>query len=132
VPPPAIDEPNRRRPVGCRRDPSLLVMDSDTGKIVARGSIPGDVDDRSFDARRGRIDASCGEEAIAVVRQVDADRDWDAIKQVQGRPPHPGREGSRGRRPRRARSTRRHSRPSLGNKGQAQDGVDEGDPGRAW
>jgi hypothetical protein len=49
-------------------------MDSDTGKIVASVPIPGDVDDLSFDARRGRIYASCGEGAIAVIRQIDADR----------------------------------------------------------
>ena len=49
-------------------------MDSDTGKVVARVPIPGDVDDLSFDARRGRIYASCGEGAIAVIRQINADR----------------------------------------------------------
>jgi DNA-binding beta-propeller fold protein YncE len=70
----AIDEPNHRLFVGCRKSPSLIVMDSDTGKIVASVPIPGDVDDVSFDARRGRIYASCGVGAIAVIRQVDADR----------------------------------------------------------
>jgi hypothetical protein len=49
-------------------------MDSDTGKIVASVPIPGDVDDLSFDARRKQIYASCGDGAIAVIRQVDADR----------------------------------------------------------
>jgi DNA-binding beta-propeller fold protein YncE len=70
----AIDEPNRRLFVGCRTNPSLVVMDSDTGKIVASVPIPGDVDDLSFDAQRRRIYASCGDGAIAVIRQVDADR----------------------------------------------------------
>jgi DNA-binding beta-propeller fold protein YncE len=70
----AITEPNRRLFIGCRKNPSLLVMDSDTGKVVASVPIPGDVDDLSFDARQGRIYASCGEGAIAVIRQVDADR----------------------------------------------------------
>jgi DNA-binding beta-propeller fold protein YncE len=70
----AIDEPNHRLFVGCRKSPALVVMDSDTGKIVASVPIPGDVDDLSFDARRGRIYASCGEGAIAVIRQVDSDR----------------------------------------------------------
>jgi DNA-binding beta-propeller fold protein YncE len=70
----AIDEPNRRLFVGCRKNPALVVMDSDTGKIVASVPIPGDVDDLSFDARHGRIYASCGEGAIAVVRQIDADK----------------------------------------------------------
>jgi DNA-binding beta-propeller fold protein YncE len=70
----AIDEPNRLLFVGCRRNPSLVVMSSDTGKIIDRVPIPGDVDDVSFDARRGRIYVSCGEGAIAVIRQVAADR----------------------------------------------------------
>jgi hypothetical protein len=70
----AIDEPNRRLFVGCRRNPALVVMDSDTGKVVASVPIPGDVDDVNFDARGKRIIASCGDGAIAVIRQVDADR----------------------------------------------------------
>ena len=70
----AIDEPNHRLFIGCRKNPSLVVMDSDTGKIVASVPIPGDVDDLSFDAQRKRIYASCGDGAIAVIRQVDADR----------------------------------------------------------
>jgi hypothetical protein len=70
----AIDEPNHRLFVGCRKNPALVVMDGDTGKISASVPIPGDVDDVSFDAQRRRIYASCGDGAIAVIRQVDADR----------------------------------------------------------
>jgi DNA-binding beta-propeller fold protein YncE len=70
----AIDEPNRRLFIGCRRNPSLVVMDSDSGKVVARLRIPNDVDDLSFDPRRKLIFASCGEGAIGVIRQIDADR----------------------------------------------------------
>jgi DNA-binding beta-propeller fold protein YncE len=70
----AIDEPNHRLFVGCRQNPSLVVMDGNTGKIVASVPIPGDVDDVSFDPTRKRIYASCGDGAIAVVRQLDADR----------------------------------------------------------
>jgi DNA-binding beta-propeller fold protein YncE len=70
----AIDEPNHLLFVGCRRNPSVVVMNSDTGKIIDRVPIPGDVDDIYFDARRGRIYASCGEGAIAVIRQIAADR----------------------------------------------------------
>jgi DNA-binding beta-propeller fold protein YncE len=69
----AIDERNHRLFVGCRRDPSLVVLDSDSGKVVDRVPIPGDVDDISFDARRGRVYASCGDGALAVIRQLDAD-----------------------------------------------------------
>ena len=70
----ANDEPNHRLFVGCRRDPSLVVMDSDTGKDVDRVPIPGDVDDVSFHARNGRIYASCGDGAIAVIRRIGSDR----------------------------------------------------------
>jgi hypothetical protein len=49
-------------------------MDSDSGKIVSRLRIPGDVDDLSFDRQGKRIFASCGEGAIAVICQLDADR----------------------------------------------------------
>ena len=70
----AIDERHHRLFVGCRRDPSLVVMDSDDGKVVARVPLPGDVDDVYFDARRGRIYASCGDGSVAVIRRVDADR----------------------------------------------------------
>lgn len=70
----AIDEPDHRLFVGCRQPPSLIVMDSDTGKVVSSVPIPGDVDDLSFDARRKQIFASCGDGAIAVIRQVAADR----------------------------------------------------------
>jgi hypothetical protein len=70
----AIDEPNRRLFVGCRKNPSLVVMDSDAGKIVDSVPIPGEVDDLSCDARRRQIYASRGEGEIAVIRQIDADR----------------------------------------------------------
>ena len=70
----AIDERDRRLFIGCRRNPSLVVMDSDSGEVVARLPIPGDVDDLSYDPRGKRVYASCGEGAIAVIRQIDADR----------------------------------------------------------
>ncbi len=81
----AIDEPNHRLFVGCRREPSLVVIDSDTGKVVARLSIPGDVDDVSYDANRERILASCGAGAIAVIQRVDADH-YESIATIRTTP----------------------------------------------
>jgi DNA-binding beta-propeller fold protein YncE len=78
----AIDEANHRLFIGCRKNPALVVMDSDTGKVVASVPIPGDVDDLSFDARQGRIYASCGEGAIAAIRQIDADR-YESLGTIQ-------------------------------------------------
>jgi DNA-binding beta-propeller fold protein YncE len=69
----AIDEPDHRLFIGCRTNPALVVMDSDSGKIIASVPIPGDVDDLSYDAARNRIYASCGVGAIAVISQKDAD-----------------------------------------------------------
>jgi DNA-binding beta-propeller fold protein YncE len=69
----AIDEPNHRLFVGCRTNPAMVVMDSDTGKIVASIPIPGDVDDLSYDSARRRIYVSCGAGAIAVIGQRDPD-----------------------------------------------------------
>jgi DNA-binding beta-propeller fold protein YncE len=77
----AIDEPNHRLFVGCRQGPALVVMDSDTGKIVASIPIPGDVDDVSFDERRGRIYASCGKGAIAVINRLDPDH-YEALEPI--------------------------------------------------
>jgi DNA-binding beta-propeller fold protein YncE len=78
----AIDEPNRRLFVGCRRNPSLIVMDSDTGKMVGRLPIPGDVDDVYFDAKHNLIYISCGEGSIAMIRQKDADH-YESLPTIQ-------------------------------------------------
>ena len=69
----AIDEVNRRLFVGCRSQPAVVVMDSDSRKILASVPIPGGIDDLWFDVKRGRLYASCGEGAIAVIRRVNAD-----------------------------------------------------------
>jgi hypothetical protein len=59
--------------VGCRKKPAIVVLDMKTGKEVAAVTIPGDIDDLFYDAKRRRLYASCGEGFVAVVRagQVD-------------------------------------------------------------
>jgi hypothetical protein len=52
----------------------IVVMDTDSGKEITSVPIPEDTDDVFYDAKRKRIYAACGEGAIAVVRQIDADR----------------------------------------------------------
>jgi DNA-binding beta-propeller fold protein YncE len=71
--PMALDEVHRRIFVGCRKPPCIAVLDSDSGKEVAKVTIPGDTDDVFFDDKRHRLYASCGEGYLAVVQQVDAD-----------------------------------------------------------
>jgi len=69
----ALDEANHRLLVGCRKEPMLVVLDSESGKEVARLPIPGDTDDLYLDARHKRIYVSCGDGYLAVIRQADAD-----------------------------------------------------------
>jgi DNA-binding beta-propeller fold protein YncE len=70
----AIDEENRRLFIGCRNKPRLVVMDSESGKEVAAVTIPGDVADVSYDAKRKRVYATCGAGYVAVIRQTGANR----------------------------------------------------------
>jgi DNA-binding beta-propeller fold protein YncE len=71
--PMAVDEAHHRLFLGCRSKPSIVVMDSETGKEVTSVAIPEDIDDLFFDAKNKRLYASCGAGALAVVRQRDAD-----------------------------------------------------------
>lgn len=71
--PVALDEANHRVFVGCRKEPTLVVLDTETGKEVATVGIPADVDDLYLDAKRKRLYASCGEGSLVVIEQKDAD-----------------------------------------------------------
>ena len=71
--PMALDEPNHRLLVGCRRPPRLLVLDTQSGKPMADLAISGDADDLFLDAKRHRIYVSCGEGFLDVIDQTDAD-----------------------------------------------------------
>jgi DNA-binding beta-propeller fold protein YncE len=68
-----LDEVNHRVYVGCRKEPMIVVLDTETGKEVTAIPIPGNVDDLFLDAARKRLYASCGEGFLVVLKQVDAD-----------------------------------------------------------
>jgi hypothetical protein len=70
----ALDDANHRLFIGCRKAPMVVIMDAESGKEVSKVAIPSDSDDVSYDAKRKRIYASCGEGYLAVIRQLDADR----------------------------------------------------------
>jgi DNA-binding beta-propeller fold protein YncE len=69
----AMDEINRRLFLGCRNKPTVVVLDSESGKEVTSVAIPEDIDDLFFDAKNKRLYASCGAGFLAVLRQRDAD-----------------------------------------------------------
>ena len=70
----ALDEANHRAFVGCHKEPMMVVLDTETGKEVATVPIPGDNDDLWFDAKTRRLYASCGEGALVVMEQQEADK----------------------------------------------------------
>ena len=72
--PMALDEEHHRLFVAARRPARLLVLDTESGKVIA--SLPGasDTDDMWYDAARKRIYVPSGEGFIFVYRQIDTDR----------------------------------------------------------
>jgi DNA-binding beta-propeller fold protein YncE len=70
--PMALDETNHRLFIGCRLPSKLLVLNSDSGDIVAKVDISGDPDEVFFDNKRHRIYAVCGAGKIDIIDQVGA------------------------------------------------------------
>ena len=71
--PMALDEADHRLFVVTRKPAQLIVLDSDSGALVASVPCVNDSDDVYYDIGRKRIYAPGGEGFITVVQQVDAD-----------------------------------------------------------
>ena len=69
--PMALDETNHRLFVGCRLPAKLVVLNTDSGEVVAKIDISGDPDDVFYDTKRHRIYAICGAGKIDVIEQTD-------------------------------------------------------------
>lgn len=72
--PMAIDETNRRVFIACRRPARLLILDMDSGLILARLATIGDADDLFYDPIHGRIYVIGGLGKFAIYAQETADR----------------------------------------------------------
>ena len=70
--PMALDEANHRLFVGCRLPSKLVVLDTESGKVIAKIDISGDSDDLFYDRKRHRIYAICGAGTIDIIEQADA------------------------------------------------------------
>jgi DNA-binding beta-propeller fold protein YncE len=70
--PMALDEANHRLFVGCRLPSKLVVLDTESGKVIAKIDISGDSDDLFYDSKRHRIYAICGAGKIDIIEQADA------------------------------------------------------------
>ncbi len=82
----ALDEANHRVFVGCRTEPMVVVLDTESGKEVAKVAIPADNDDLFFDAKTKRMYACCGEGFLSVIEQKDADnyKELERVPTVKG------------------------------------------------
>jgi len=69
--PMALDEANHRLFVGCRVPSRLIVLNTDSGDVVAKVDISGDADDVFYDSKRNRIYAICGAGKIDIIEQAD-------------------------------------------------------------
>jgi DNA-binding beta-propeller fold protein YncE len=68
-----LDEAHHRLFVGSRHPAQLVVLDTATGKAVAKIDTNSDADDLFYDPERKRIYISCGEGFLDVIEQRDAD-----------------------------------------------------------
>jgi DNA-binding beta-propeller fold protein YncE len=68
-----LDEAHHRLFVGTRRPAQLVVLDTTTGKAIAKIDMNSDADDLFYDPANKRIYVSCGEGFIDVIEQRDAD-----------------------------------------------------------
>jgi DNA-binding beta-propeller fold protein YncE len=80
-----LDEADHRLFVACRTPPEVLVLDTDSGKIIARVSSVGHADDIWYDAAHKRTYVSGGDGFITVVGQADADH-YQRIAQIKTLP----------------------------------------------
>ena len=69
--PMALDEADHRLFVGCRLPSRLVVLNTDSGDVIAKIDISGDCDDLFYDAKRHRVYAICGAGKIDVIDQID-------------------------------------------------------------
>ena len=83
--PMALDEPNHRLFVGCRKPARLVVFDTQTGKPAGDFQISGDTDDLFLDAKRNRVYISCGEGFIDIL-QFSTGNAAERLPRLQTRP----------------------------------------------
>jgi DNA-binding beta-propeller fold protein YncE len=81
----ALDEKNHRLFLGVRTPASIVVLDSESGAVVASVPTVATLDGMSFDSAMRRIYTSGGEGFVDVTQQVDADH-YERIARIQTGP----------------------------------------------
>jgi DNA-binding beta-propeller fold protein YncE len=83
--PMAYDQLHRRLLIVCRKPGTLVVMNSDTGKVVQQLPAAERSDDIAFDAEKGRVYVPGGEGYISVFQQKTADQ-YELVGKVTSEP----------------------------------------------
>ena len=78
--PMALDEASHRLFIGCRIPPKLIVLNTDSGDVVAKIDISGDPDEVFYDGKRHHIYAICGAGKIDIIEQTDPNTYKTVIK----------------------------------------------------
>jgi len=68
----ALDEANHRLFIGCRLPSKLVVLNTDSGDVVAKIDMSGDADEVFYDDKRRRIYVVCGAGKIDIIEQTDS------------------------------------------------------------
>ena len=74
----AYDGKTNRLFIGCRREPTMVVMDASTGKVINSYPIGGGVDYAAFDPDAKLIFFSCGDGTLSIYHEKSADDYEDA------------------------------------------------------
>jgi len=82
--PMVLDVPNHRLFIGCRNPAKLLVINSETGKIIVAIDIESDTDDIFYDNSSKQIYISCGGGYIDVFKTSEPDK-YEAISRIESR-----------------------------------------------
>ena len=72
--PMAFDEANHRLFIGCRVPSKLVVLNTESGEVVASLGISGDPDEIFYDGKRHRLYAICGAGYVEIIEQADSNR----------------------------------------------------------
>jgi len=81
----ALDEIHHRLFVGAREPAEVVVLDTDTGKVIAKIPCVGEADDLFYDEARKRIYVTGDEGFISVIAQADADH-YEPVAKLRTRP----------------------------------------------
>jgi DNA-binding beta-propeller fold protein YncE len=80
--PMALDAKDQRLLVACRRPAEMLVLDTESGKIIATVPCVGDADDMWYDTARKRVYIAGGDGFISVIAQENGNR-YQRVSQIK-------------------------------------------------